>query len=506
MTTQWEWPTLDDRTSGPSLIQKLNTKLRALRGALDGKQDDLGWVNVKRFGAQGDGITDDTAAIQRAIGFCVTRKRGTLFFPSGKYLVTATLTCPTGLLVTGAGSPGSLSGSDQTFSALLHGFDGDLLVFDGTTSTGAGTGCGVRDIALYQQYGSSGGATVGRALVFVTTDDNIRPNWCRVQNVNIEQLSLAAPWEWGLVFDGTANSNLLRDCWVESTRIAVGGGATGGLNCLGVANLWAVGMECNLTDADFVVSGDSTHKSSNIHLLGCSVAGTLNIDYAQNVFVDGGSYNTITVSANAGGSGVPVVLKPGQVTNAVTNNAGSNCLVMRYDVSTGLLLDKKVRVDGTLGVQSPPSTTTGVLVDSTATMTGSTSGFSVKADGTMASDVTNTGAAVFARVRTEAASFTQASAVGVSVQDAVKGAGSTITTQYGLKIESQTQGGTNYALYTGTGRARFGDNVSVRGVDYTWPSANASGVLTNNGSGTLSWAASGGSGGGGMNALQAAGF
>jgi len=34
-----------------------------------------------------------------------------------------------------------------------------------------------------------------------------------------------------------------------------------------------------------------------------------------------------------------------------------------------------------------------------------------------------------------------------------------------------------------------GDLIRVRGVTYTWPTANASGVLTNNGSGTLSWAA-----------------
>ncbi|KPJ85734.1 hypothetical protein AMJ57_01960 [Parcubacteria bacterium SG8_24] len=34
-----------------------------------------------------------------------------------------------------------------------------------------------------------------------------------------------------------------------------------------------------------------------------------------------------------------------------------------------------------------------------------------------------------------------------------------------------------------------GDLVSIKGVSYVWPGANASGVLTNNGSGTLSWAA-----------------
>lgn len=45
-----------------------------------------GSINVKWFGARGDGKTDDTAALQRAID--ATCAGGALFFPSGQYLVT----------------------------------------------------------------------------------------------------------------------------------------------------------------------------------------------------------------------------------------------------------------------------------------------------------------------------------------------------------------------------------------------------------------------------------
>lgn len=45
-------------------------------------------VNVKQYGAVGDGVTDDTAAIQAALDASEGR---TLYFPKGKYKVTSTL-------------------------------------------------------------------------------------------------------------------------------------------------------------------------------------------------------------------------------------------------------------------------------------------------------------------------------------------------------------------------------------------------------------------------------
>ena len=49
-----------------------------------------GPLNVRWFGATGDGITDDTLAIQRAIS--ALDLKGTLFFPKGTYLITDMLT------------------------------------------------------------------------------------------------------------------------------------------------------------------------------------------------------------------------------------------------------------------------------------------------------------------------------------------------------------------------------------------------------------------------------
>jgi len=76
--------------TGTSMNQPIVRSLQA--------QLDDAWVNVKAYGAKGDGITDDTAAINRAIEDLYTKQlttsenvkqaRKTIWFPSGEYLIS----------------------------------------------------------------------------------------------------------------------------------------------------------------------------------------------------------------------------------------------------------------------------------------------------------------------------------------------------------------------------------------------------------------------------------
>ena len=62
--------------------------------------DDSGVLNVKAFGAKGDGVTDDTAAIQAALNAYPNGQR-IIYLPNGMYLVSDTLTWPAGTEGTG---------------------------------------------------------------------------------------------------------------------------------------------------------------------------------------------------------------------------------------------------------------------------------------------------------------------------------------------------------------------------------------------------------------------
>ncbi|MEF3305271.1 glycosyl hydrolase family 28-related protein [Paenibacillus sp. GYB003] len=82
--------------------------------------DKLGeWVSVKDFGAKGDGVTNDTAAIQQA--FAATGANGAVFFPAGTYIVSPA--AGNGYIVT-IGNKASFSIFGQGSSSIIKVADG----------------------------------------------------------------------------------------------------------------------------------------------------------------------------------------------------------------------------------------------------------------------------------------------------------------------------------------------------------------------------------------------
>jgi hypothetical protein len=76
--------------------------------------------DVRTFGAVGDGVTDDRAAITEAITAAAS-EGGYVYFPPGSYLVGSTIALP---------ANASLVGASRLQSAILLGFNGDLFTVD----------------------------------------------------------------------------------------------------------------------------------------------------------------------------------------------------------------------------------------------------------------------------------------------------------------------------------------------------------------------------------------
>ena len=114
-------------------------------------------ISVKDFGATGDGVTDDTAAIQAALD-AMPNEGGKLFFPTGTYIVSASLILPAKsvdrlrpIYICGESS----SISPESIGSIISYTASSGTLFQGRDSSGTGTRRGImgfRDIQLYGQY------------------------------------------------------------------------------------------------------------------------------------------------------------------------------------------------------------------------------------------------------------------------------------------------------------------------------------------------------------------
>ncbi len=98
---------------------------------------------------------------------------------------------------------------------------------------------------------------------------------------------------------------------------------------------------------------------------------------------------------------------------------------------------------GTVGINAAPATNVGLTVESS--LTTSTSQYQVYARGTFGSTATNIGASYYALPRTAAAVFTMTSSVGFYADTPSIGAGSAVTTAYGVYVVNQGGVGRTHA-------------------------------------------------------------
>lgn len=110
----------------------------------------IGWVNVRDYGAVGDGVTDDTGAIQRALA-TLKNSGGTVYFPIGKYKITNSLRVQgQGIYIKGEGDQSALVIESKLPGIIVNGEEGgNRVTIEGlhftTTIPNGGGDCNIAD-------------------------------------------------------------------------------------------------------------------------------------------------------------------------------------------------------------------------------------------------------------------------------------------------------------------------------------------------------------------------
>lgn len=174
-----------------------------------------GPLNVHWFGAKGDGVTDDTSAINGAIAAANATTVGgrTVFLPSGSYRVSAGLSPVTasGVYIVGENATSTniypATSVDGGFANLTS---AQIIQFGNATSRV--TGGGVRDLAFY--FDGSGSAPSGTCCV----------NIYNAQYVDCSRIQVSSAWTVMSLGSATTTANniyvshLLGSVWNSGTN------------------------------------------------------------------------------------------------------------------------------------------------------------------------------------------------------------------------------------------------------------------------------------------------
>lgn len=132
---------------GKVVLDQLPTSVTGAVSSVDGLTGDVDlsgryvaidgiWLNVRSYGALGDGIADDTSALQSAVNVAVSSRKP-LFIPPGTYTISSSISIP-------AGEGLTIQGSGWQSSIKLKA-NSDCFIF---TMTGADTRMVMRDLEL----------------------------------------------------------------------------------------------------------------------------------------------------------------------------------------------------------------------------------------------------------------------------------------------------------------------------------------------------------------------
>jgi len=129
-------------------------------------------VNIKNFGAIGNGAIDDTQAIQDAIDYTYTNGGGVVLIPQGSYKITAPLIMQNGVSIIGVGS---MRDDNAIVSEILNASNGTAIQFPNTKS--------YTSVRL-QNFSIKGDTISGYTPTYAIEGENFKTH-CIIENIRI---------------------------------------------------------------------------------------------------------------------------------------------------------------------------------------------------------------------------------------------------------------------------------------------------------------------------------
>lgn len=188
----------------------------------------LGRINVRKYGAVGDGTTNDQTAITNAIA--ATPAGGVLYFPEGTYLVSTTVSVNKAITIQGTGNSRiKVTGNISAFTLNSNNVNIDFLNFHGSGKAGGNTsqiGINCNSFVDFAVSNCQFDSLNGIGLFWLNTTVGINRYGGRVINclfnLNNVGFQAGASGEYISVIGGVAKYNT-KGCSIAAGNIVVSG-------------------------------------------------------------------------------------------------------------------------------------------------------------------------------------------------------------------------------------------------------------------------------------------
>lgn len=177
-----------------------------------------GYFNVKAYGASGNGLTDDTTAIQAAINAAGSANGGIVWFPQGTYNISAQLNVPTNVRLDGIGYSQDVTTPTNPASVLewtpSTAYSGQAMIYlEQNTANSGVENLGLRVNTAYVVNGITcdsvrqfriNNVSINNTYIALNLEANGSENTAQGHITNI----FVGQTDYGIVLSGNTSSNL----------------------------------------------------------------------------------------------------------------------------------------------------------------------------------------------------------------------------------------------------------------------------------------------------------